>query len=124
MGGRAPVFQFETKNYYILICEWGGGTMAGSRCHIVIIDQDLSYRDYRLAVIDGANCFYGERTPQPENISVSADGTKLHYTATVNGDVYYNGFEDQGPPIQLEGIYTVTMDLKTGEQTYTRADLE
>jgi hypothetical protein len=82
-----------------------------------------TYRDYPLAVINGSNCQYGINTPRPENISVSADGTKLFYTATVTDDVYYNGFEDTGSPLQLKGIYTVTMDLKTGEQTYTRADL-
>lgn len=123
-GGRASDFQFETKDYYILIWEWGGGTMAGSRYHIVIIDQDLSYRDYPLAVIEGSNCRYGERNPKPEDITVSPDGTKLCYKATVNQDVYYNGFEDQGPSIQLKGTYSVTMDLKTGKQTYIRTDLK
>ena len=121
--GRQSIYQFETKDYFILIWEFGGGTMGGSSSHITIIDKDLSYREYRLAVIAEVNCHYGESTPLPENVSVSADGTKLYYTATVSEDVYYNGFEDQGPPIQLKGAYTVTMDLKTGEQTYTRADI-
>lgn len=121
--GRQSIYQFQAKDYFILIWEGGGGTMAGSQHHIVIIDQDLSYREYLLAVISGSNCLYGEQTPEPEHISVSPDGTKLYYTATVSHDAYYNGFEDQGPPIQLKGVYTVTMDLKTGEQTYTRADI-
>lgn len=122
--GCKLLYQFETKDYFILIWESGGGTMAGFSSYITVVDTNLFRRDYGLAVIEASNYFYGERTPRPENVFVSEDGTKLFYTATVRNDVYYNGFEDQGSPIQLKGIYTVTMDLKRGEQTYTRAELE
>ena len=38
--------------------------MAGIRHHIVIIDQDLSYRDYLLALISGSNLYLTFQVPQ------------------------------------------------------------
>ena len=116
------VFAMETEEYYIYA--WSlMGTPGGASYHIEIIDQDLHRRSYSTGVVTAANCLRGERYAEPENAVLSADGSQLIYAVTLREDVYYNGFTDQGPPMQQKGIYTVTMDLKTGEQTIVRADL-
>jgi len=117
------VFAIETEEYYIFSWTPLSGTPGGSSYIIVLIEQDFSRRSYHTAIINGANCLRGERYARPENAFISEEG-KLIYTVTLNEDVYYNGSKELGPLIHPKGIYTVTMDLKTGEQTYTRADLD
>jgi hypothetical protein len=45
----------------------------------------------------------------------------------VEADAYSKYYDSDGSIVETllfpKGIYTVTMDLATGEQTYTRADL-
>ncbi len=115
-------FAIETEKYYIFSCI-SGSALGVLYYKIDIIDQDLCRRSYHPVIVTGSN-MRGRQEARPENAYISEDGTKLIYTATVKKDVYYNGLEDQNPPVQLKGIYTVTMDLKTGEQTYTRTNLK
>lgn len=92
---------------------------------IEIIDQTFSLRSYRTAILTGSNP-RGDYHARPENLVISKDGTKLFYTATVKEDVYRFDFTGNivgQTSLFREGIYTVTMDLRTGEQTYTGADL-
>lgn len=118
-------FKQETKDYCILV-SGSGGTMSGPSYYTFIIDENLSYRKYRTAVPSHYNPLYGPQYEAPEHISLSADGTKLTYTSTVKSDVYYSneviGVE-KGDLLFAKGVYTVTLDLKSGEQTYTRTDL-
>jgi hypothetical protein len=112
-------FYIETDKSYIF--PWiDMGYTHGSGYIIKIIDQDLSIRSYHTAIITRSNCQYSSAYAKPENAFVSEDGTKLIYTSTLKENVYYNGSEDLGVLVQQRGIYTVTMDLATGEQTYTR----
>ena len=73
-----------------------------------------------------SDSFRGVEYARPENPALSEDGTKLTYTAALEEDVYHieDGVEEADWPLLFEkGIYTVTMDLATGEQTWTRADI-
>lgn len=120
-------FAVETKDYYICAWTYNYGTGLGYLYYYIeIVDQDgFSLRSYQTAIITSSNS-RGDTCARPENPAISEDGTKLFYTATVEEDVYHFDFEgNQGQtPLFRKGIYTVTMDLKTGEQTYTRADLD
>lgn len=117
-------FAIETKEYYIY--SWTQRVpLHGPFYFIEIIDQDLSLRSYQTAIITSSNYYCGETLARPENAYVSKDGKKLFYTATVDEDVYNTDehWKRGAQPVQQKGIYTVTMDLETGEQTYTRAEL-
>jgi hypothetical protein len=119
----SQAFYIETKEYYI--CAFVNGfSLANLSYHIDVIDQNFTLRSYPAVIVTSSNYYRGDIDARPQNPSISEDGTKLIYTATVEEDVYYTDAEGKpGPtPIFLKGIYTVTMDLKTGEQTYTRAD--
>lgn len=87
----------------------------------------MNYREQlRGSEQENSNYYQGTSHRAPKNPSISEDGTKLIYTATVKKDVYYADENGKlgSAPVQLKGVYTVTMDLKTGKQTYTRADLK
>lgn len=118
-------FAIETEDYYICaqVHESSGSGIGSNYYYIDIVDQDFTYRSYLAPIIIGSN-YRGDYHARPKNPAISEDGTKLIYTATVEEDVYHTDFMGTpGPePLFLKGIYTVTMDLKTGEQTYTRAD--
>ena len=121
------LFTFEREKYYIFSWWWSYASVIMGAVHpyISIIEPDLSFRQYELPIIEHTNYYQGTSYRLPENATISEDGTKLIYTVTVKEDVYYSDKEGKrvSPPAQPKGIYTVTMDLKAGEQTYTRADL-
>lgn len=118
------LFAIETNDYYI--CGRSLFTiMCDGAYDIAIVDRDLQLRTYDPAVVTSIDYSYcGIGYANPENAVVSEDGTKLIYTATVDHDVYpiYTAGKIEDSPVQLKGVYTVTMDLATGEQTYTRAE--
>ena len=92
--------------------------------YIDIIDQDLVLRTYHPVILISSNSFRGQGKAMPENAFISEDGTKLFYTATVAEDTYHYDVQGKLEPtlLFLKGVYTVTMDLKTGEQTWARTD--
>ncbi|MPN23213.1 hypothetical protein SDC9_170601 [bioreactor metagenome] len=121
------VFAIETEDYYI--CSYNstiGSGLGYQHYSIDIIGPDFLLRSYRVPILE-------EGTPRggyyarPENPNTSEDGTKLIYNATVEADAYSKYYDSDGSIVETllfpKGIYTVTMDLATGEQTYTRADL-
>lgn len=114
-------FAVETEDYWALA--WtGSAVMGGPKFHIEIIDGDLDLHSYSAVIYTGYSDFYGNADAWPQNVRVSEDGGAILYDAVVEQDVYRNGFEDQ-PLLFQRGLYTVTMDLATGEQTWTRTDL-
>lgn len=119
-------FAIETKEYYICaLARPSLGSGIGSLYYdIQIVDQDFSLRSYPTPILIGSS-YRGDIHARPENPVLSEDGTMLVYTATVEDDVYHiDAYGNQGEtPLFQKGVYTVTMDLKTGEQTYTRAGL-
>lgn len=120
-------FAAETEEYYICAWTYTYGTGLGYEYYYIeIVDrEDLSLRSYPTAIIRGSS-WRGDYHVRPENPALSEDGARLTYTAAVEEDVYHVDFEGnrEQTPMFLKGVYTVTMDLKTGEQTYTRADLD
>lgn len=121
-------FAVETEDYYIcaMMRPTGAPGLSPTSYDIYIIDQDLSLRSYPTPIISWSTDFRGAEFARPETPSISEDGTKLMYTATLEEDVYHmeDGVEPADRPLLFQkGVYTVTMDLATGEQTWTRADL-
>lgn len=119
-------FAIETEDYYICAMIHPTQGWSGATYDICIIDRDLSVRTYETPILEWSTSFRGAYGARPENPVLSEDGTKLTYTATLEKDVYHiaDGVDEADWPLLFEkGVYTVTMDLATGEQTWTRADL-
>ena len=121
-------FAIETEDYYIcaLVRSSSGSGIGSLYYEIQIVDLDFSLRSYPTPILRSSSS-RGEIHARPENPILSEDGTKLFYTATLQENAYATFYDQDGIMEQtllfLKGIYTVTMDLKTGEQTYARADL-
>lgn len=114
-------FAVETEDYWAMA--WAGpAMMGGPKFHIEVIDGDLDLHSYSAVIYTGYSDFYGNADAWPRNVRVSEDGGSILYDAIVEQDVHKNGLADQ-PLLFQRGLYTVTMDLATGEQTWTRADL-
>lgn len=119
-------FAIETVDYYICARHRPtvGSGIGYSYYDIIVIEQDFSLRSYPTAIIS-ASSFRGDYHVRPENPSLSEDGTKLIYTAVLQEDAYSTvGVTGTDKTLIFQkGVYTVTMDLATGEQTWTRTDL-
>lgn len=115
---------YGTEDASILVTSRGGlPPNAGIPYYITYLDKDLKEQSFRPVVmkVDGA---YYAQAAKPENVRLSPDGKQILYNATVLEDVYYT--DGNGKPTKLlfpKGVYTVTIDLATEEQTYTREDL-
>ena len=126
--------------YYVTSAEQGGtlavahggafaGSMGPQRAYILVLDKDLNAKEYRNIIKYEHNTFFG----QDENamgdagiqkLWVSEDGSKVYFQSTLENDVYpYNPDGTYGKLLFAKGVYTVTLDVATGKQTYTRADL-
>jgi hypothetical protein len=118
-------FAIETDNYYI--CANANAGFRYKYYYIDIVDQDFSVRSYPTPIILFTGSM-GSIHARPENPLLSENGTKLSYTATVRQDAYSSFYDTAGnleeTLLFVKGIYTVTMDLKTGEQSYTREELK
>lgn len=131
---------WNADNYYVASAEQGGtlavahdgafaGSMGPQRAYILVLDKDLNAKEYRNIIKYEHNTFFG----QDENamgdagiqkLWVSEDGSKVYFQSTLENDVYpYNPDGTYGKLLFAKGVYTVTLDVATGEQTYTRADL-
>ncbi len=121
-------FAIETEDYFICALDRATtGTGLGYSCYeIKIIDQNLSLWSYETPILTHSDIYRGAEHTRPENPSLSADGTKLFYTATLEEDTYHIfGLEEADKTLLFpKGVYSVTMDLATGEQAWTRANLE
>lgn len=126
--------------YYVTSAEQGGtlavahggafaGSMGPQRAYILVLDKELKAKEYRNIIKYEHNTFFG----QDENamgdagiqkLWVSEDGSKVYFQSTLENDVYpYNPDGTYGKLLFAKGVYTVTLDVATGKQTYTRADL-
>lgn len=114
-------FAVETEDWWAMA--WTGpAVMGGPFFHIDVIDSGLGLRTYVPPVLSSYSDFRGAGHPWPRDVRVSEDGGAILYDAVVDRDVYKNGLEEQ-PLLFQRGLYTITMDLATGEQTWTRSDL-
>lgn len=120
-------FAFETDNYYICAYHYvTQNPMGNYYVYIDIVDRDMSYRSYPTEILRGSSS-RGRVHVEPEDPFITADGACLTYTAVLPVDAYDYYYDENIEPQEkllfVKGIYTVTMDLATGEQTWTREDL-
>ena len=119
-------FALESNDCYICAMLHPTGGWSFSSYDICVIGEDLSVRKYKTPIISHSDSFRGVEYARPEYSALSEGGGKLIYTATLEEDVYHieTGVEEADWPLLFEkGVYTVTMDLATGEQTWTWAEL-
>lgn len=120
-------FAIETEDYFICALDHSttGIGLSSSYYKINIVDQNLFLRSYPTPILTRSSIYRGAEYARPENPVLSADGTKLFYTATLEEDAYdiFGLTEADKTLIFQKGVYSVTMDLATGAQTWTRADL-
>ena len=115
-------FAVESEDYFTFSMIYPSLGWSNTVYHIYVIDRDLSVRRYETPILE----FIGFRGPdhgKPENPVLSQDGTSLTYNVTLTEDAYHYDFYETPPLLFEKGVYTVTMDLATGEQTWTRAEL-
>lgn len=119
---------YGTEDASVMVTSQGGlPPNAGTPYYIIYLDKNLERQSFIPVVMVVEGDYYGQEA-EPENVRLSPDGTQIIYTATVPENVYYqymgadNVMKD-GDLLFPKGIYTVTIDLATKEQTYTRADL-
>lgn len=116
------VFALESEDYYIFSRIYPSQGWSNTTYHIYVIERDLYVRRYETPILKFIG-FRGAEHGKPENPVLSQDGTSLTYTVTLTEDAYHYDFYETPPLLFEKGIYTVTMDLATGEQTWTRAEL-
>ena len=118
------VFALESEDYYIFSRIYPSQGWSNTTYHIYVIDRDLSVRRYETPILKFIG-FRGAEHGKPENPVLSQDGTSLTYTVTLTEDAYRYDFygETYSDLLFEKGIYTVTLDLATGEQTWTQAEL-
>ena len=115
----------ETDNLSVCAYLTGDGSMAGQKCFVTVLDQDGKIKTYPTIILTGSNAQYGDSAATIENVSLSEDQSKVIYHATVERDVYpTDATGNPGALLFAKGRYTVTLDLTTGEQTYTMESLE
>lgn len=117
-------FAVESQDYFIFSMIYPSQGWSNTTYHIYVIDRDLSVRRYETPILKFIG-FRGAEHGKPENPVLSQDGTSLTYTVTLTEDAYRYDFygETYSDLLFEKGIYTITMDLATGEQTWTRAEL-
>lgn len=94
-----------------------------------VVDDDGKYHSYRNMIKESHNIYWGEgedgqSDAEIDKLWLSEDGSKVYYQSTLTEDVYpYYPSGEYGPLMFAKGVYTVTLDVATGQQTYTREDL-
>ena len=115
-------FAVESQDYFIFSMVYPYKGWSNTTYHIYVVNRDLSVRRYETPILKFIS-FRGAEHGRPENPVLSQDGTSLTYTVTLTEDAYHYDFYETPPLLFEKGIYTVTMYLATGEQTWTRAEL-
>lgn len=131
---------WNAGSYYVTSAEQGGtlavahagafaGTMGPQRAYVLVLDQNLNAKEYRNIIKYEHNTFFGQDEnamgdARIQKLWVSQDGSKVYFQSTLEEDVYpYHPDGTYGELLFAKGVYTVTLDVATGQQTYTRADL-
>lgn len=126
-SNESYAFAMETEDYFICARvedRSASGEIGNDSYCIQIVDRDAALRSYPVPILKSASN-RGEVRARPENPVLSADGRTLTYTAALDQDAYRTHWKEDGTWAEellfQKGVYTVTMDLETGKQTYTRA---
>lgn len=123
-------FALETEDFFVCAREpvaLSAESVIGNLDYCIqIADRNGTLRTYPTPILQSASS-RGEIHARPENPSLSPDGSTLYYTATLTRDAYRTYFDENANDVEelifSKGVYTVTVDLASGVQTYTRADL-
>ena len=89
-----------------------------------MVDQNGTCKHYRNIIKDFSGSYRGTGDAGIDKLWLAEDGSKVYFQSTLKEDVYF--YDNEGNRSELlfvKGVYTVTLDVATGQQTYTRADL-
>ena len=116
----------ENDNIVAITLAGDNQSLRASNYYICVVDKNLKGAVYhnliqKQYVVDmGGWDNYIEK----DSLTVAEDGSKLSYRSILNEDVFvYDPMKGDGDLLFAKGVYTVTLDVATGKQTYTRADL-
>ena len=117
----------ENDNIVAITLAGDNQSLRASNYYICVVDKNLKGAVYhnliqKQYVVDmGGWDNYIEK----DSLTVTEDGSKLSYQSILKEDVFVHDStkEGDGDLLFAKGVYTVTLDVATGKQTYTRADL-
>ena len=123
-------FALETEDFFVCareVPQLSAESVMGNLDYCIqIVDRNGSMRTYSTPILQSAS-YRGEIHARPETPSLSPDGSTLYYTTTLTRDAYRTYYDEHANFVEElifpRGVYTVTMDLLSGTQTYTCADL-
>ena len=119
----------ENDATFAIVYSENGGHMGPISTYVWVVDANGTCQRYRNVIKSAHDIYWGEgewgmTDASIEKIWLSDDGSKVYYQSTVKEDVYpYYPNGTYGKLLFAKGVYTVTLDVATGKQTYTRADL-
>ena len=119
----------ENDATFAIVYSENGGHMGPTSTYVWVVDAKGTCQRYRNVIKSAHDIYWGEgewgmTDASIEKIWLSDDGSKVYYQSTVKEDVYpYYPNGTYGKLLFAKGVYTVTLDVATGKQTYTRADL-
>ena len=125
--GAEVIDYVENDNIVAITLAGDNQSLRASNYYICVVDKNLKGAVYhnliqKQYVVDmGGWDNYIEK----DSLTVTEDGSKLSYQSILKEDVfvYDSTKEGDGDLLFAKGVYTVTLDVATGKQTYTRADL-
>ena len=123
-------FALETEDFFVCareVPQLSAESVMGNLDYCIqIVDRNGSMRTYSTPILQSAS-YRGVIHARPETPTLSPDGLTLYYTATLTSDAYRTYYDEHATFVEElifpKGVYTVTMDLLSGAQTYMRADL-
>lgn len=119
----------ENDATFAIVYSENGGHMGPTSTYIWVVDANGTCQRYRNVIKSAHDIYWGEgergmTDASIEKLWLSEDGSKVHYQSTLEEDVYpYYPNGTYGKLLFAKGVYTVTLDVATGKQTYTRANL-
>ena len=100
------------------------GYMAPTSVYIWVVDRNGTCHRYQNIIKKSSNAYRGTGEAGIDKLWLAEDGSKVYFQSTLKDDVYfYDNNGNRGKLLFAKGVYTVTLDVATGKQTYTRADL-
>ena len=116
----------ENDNIVAITLAGNNQSLRASNYYICVVDKNLKGAVYhnliqKQYVVDMGGW---DNSIEKDSLTVAEDGSKLSYRSILNEDVFvYDPMKGDGDLLFAKGVYTVTLDVATGKQTYTRADL-
>lgn len=119
----------ENDKTFAVVYNTSGAYIGPTRMKVVVVDAAGTCAEYRNVIKESHNIFWGagengQSDAAIDKIWLSEDGSKVYYQSTLEEDVYpYYPDGTYGELLFAKGVYTVTLDVASGKQTYTREDL-